>query len=100
MINKAKIVLQGNVDSIRASYATGTYRVVAKSKLNKEPFSVIERKENHHGFEYVLKTNPEETNNSLLSNIMAQSEVFAFEEILPTMNDVFIQTVTSKTQQS
>jgi ABC-2 type transport system ATP-binding protein len=100
LIDKAKIVLQGSVGSIRASHATGTYRVIAKNKLNEEPFSVIERKENHHGFEYVLKANPEETNNLLLSNIMAQSEVFAFEEILPTMNDVFIQTVTSKTQQS
>ncbi len=100
LIDKAKIVLEGKVDAIRASYATGTYRVVAKNQLNENSFDIVEMKSNHHGYEYVLKAKPEETNNTLLNSIIAQSEVFSFEEILPTMHDVFIQTVSTKPSQS
>jgi ABC-2 type transport system ATP-binding protein len=98
LIDKSKIVLQGNVDEIRASHATGTYRVVTKSNLHPGDFEVLEHKESHHGFEYILKSVSGNSNNMLLSKLMTQSELFSFEEVLPTMNDVFIQTVTSKPQ--
>ena len=35
----------------------------------------------------------DETNASLLSRIAAQTEVYAFSEILPSMNDIFIRAV-------
>lgn len=96
LIDQSKIVLQGNVDEIRASHATGTYRVITKSNLHAEGFEILETKESHHGFEYVLKSESLITNNLLLNKIMTQSELFAFEEILPAMNDIFIKTVTAK----
>lgn len=98
LIDKSKIVLQGNVNEIRAAHATGTYRVVTKSNLHARGFNLIEEKETHHGFEYLLKNQADESNNELLSSLMKQSELFSFEEVLPTMNDIFINTVTSKTK--
>ncbi|MDD2284280.1 MAG: ATP-binding cassette domain-containing protein [Paludibacter sp.] len=97
LIDKSKIVLQGNVNEIRASHAAGTYRVVTKTNLHAVEFEILEQKENHHGFEQVIKLTSVKSNNQLLSSIMTQSELFSFEEVLPTMNDIFIQTVTSKT---
>ncbi|MDO9634042.1 MAG: ATP-binding cassette domain-containing protein [Paludibacter sp.] len=96
LIDHSRIVLQGNVAEIRASHATGTYRVITKNNLFSNGFEILEQKENHHSFEYVLRATNNDLNNSLLTKIMEQSELVAFEEILPSMNDVFIQTVTSK----
>ncbi|MEA4937017.1 MAG: ATP-binding cassette domain-containing protein [Paludibacter sp.] len=95
LIDHSKIVLQGNVAEIRSSNATGTFRVVSKSNLLAEDFEILSCKETHNSFEYVLKTNESDLNNALLAKIMEQSEIRVFEEILPTMNDIFIKTVTS-----
>jgi ABC-2 type transport system ATP-binding protein len=96
LIDHARIVLQGNVDEIRASHATGTFRVVTKNSLTENGFNIISFKEKSSSFEYLLKTPENEMNNELLKDIMKQSELIAFEEILPAMNDIFINTVTSK----
>jgi len=100
LIDHSRIVLQGNVAEIRASFATGTFRVVSKNNLLANEFEIINQKENHNSFEYVIKTNGSDLNNGLLAKIMEQSEIAAFEEILPTMNDIFIKTVTSKNGKS
>ena len=99
LIDKSKIVLQGNVGEIRAAHATGTYRVVTKTNLHADSFDVLNEKETHHGFEYVLKSKAGESNNVLLGKLMIQSELFSFEEMLPTMNDIFIETVTTRPKQ-
>ena len=96
LIDHAKIVLQGNVDEIRSSHATGSFRVVSKNNLLANEFEILSQKETYNSFEYVLKTIEEESNNALLAKVMNQTEISVFEEILPTMNDIFIQTVTSK----
>lgn len=96
LIDHAKIVLQGNVDEIRSSHATGSFRVVSKNNLLANEFEILSQKETYNSFEYVLKTIEVESNNALLAKVMNQTEISVFEEILPTMNDIFIQTVTSK----
>jgi ABC-2 type transport system ATP-binding protein len=96
LIDHAKIVLQGNVNEIRSSHATGSFRVVSKNNLLANEFEILSQKETYNSFEYVLKTIEEESNNALLAKVMNQTEISVFEEILPTMNDIFIQTVTSK----
>ncbi|GAB1416897.1 ABC transporter ATP-binding protein [Paludibacter sp.] len=97
LINKSKIVLQGNVNEIRNQNATGAYRVVTNSVINtNENIEIISQKEVHGFFESVVKSNYKMSNNSMLSNLTSQSELCSFEEILPTMNDIFIKTVTTK----
>lgn len=96
LIDHARIVLQGNVDEIRASHATGTFRVVTKNSLSENGFNIVSYKEKASSFEYLLKTPENEMNNELLKDIMKQTELIAFQEILPAMNDIFINTVTSK----
>ncbi len=94
LIDKSKIVLQGNVNEIRNSHATGTYKVTTKSQIKStEDFEIIEEIKTHQLFEYLLKIHNGYSNNALLELIMQQSELILFEEVLPSMNDVFIQTV-------
>lgn len=97
LIDKSKIVLQGNVNKIRNSYATDTYKVLTKSILSAtEGFEILSETTSHQLFEYILKLNNGLSNNLLLEKVMQQSELVLFEEILPSMNDVFIQTVSKK----
>jgi len=59
-------------------------------------FQIISSKEKTSSFEYLLKIPQNEMNNELLKDIMKQTELISFQEILPAMNDIFIKTVTAK----
>jgi ABC-2 type transport system ATP-binding protein len=95
LIDHSHIVLQGNVEEIRAAHATGTYKAVTRSEMQLSGVNIIEKKEKRRSFEYSMKALDGQTNNQLLEQIIAQSEVVSFEEVLPTMNDIFIDVVTS-----
>lgn len=96
LVDKAHIVLQGNVAEIRASHATNTYLLKTRKDVEINGFELLEHKTQNGIFEYRLKKNEGDTNNSLLAKLMQQTEILSFEEILPSMNDIFIRTVSSK----
>ena len=93
LVNQAKIVLQGNVADIRASHATNTFVVGSKTSLNETDFEMISQKAQNGVFESIIKKQLTESNNSLLSSLIKQTEILSFEELLPSMNDIFIKTV-------
>ena len=93
LVNQAKIVLQGNVADIRASHATNTFVVGSKTSLNVTDFELISQKAQNGVFESIIKKQVTESNNSLLSSLIKQTEILSFEELLPSMNDIFIKTV-------
>lgn len=97
LINQSRIVLQGKVDEIRSSHASGTCRVLSKKPLKAADFELLSAEEKHLGWEQIVRHHPGQSNNLLLQSLMLQSEIVAFEEILPTMNEIFIQSVTPKT---
>lgn len=94
LVNKSKIVLQGNVAEIRASHTTNTYLVKTNKTLDVNGFELIEEHHKNGIFEYSIKKAEADTNNSLLQRLMQQTEIISFQEILPSMNDIFIETVT------
>lgn len=96
LVDKSHIVLQGNVAEIRASHATNTYLLKTRKDVVITGFELLEHKTQNGIFEYRLKKNEGDTNNSLLAKLMQQTEILSFEEILPSMNDIFIRTVSSK----
>ena len=94
LVDHAKIVLQGNVADIRASYATKTYLVRSTGKvLGNEAFTLISQSDKHGIVESVIKKQTAEGNNALLEELMRQSNILSFEQLLPGMNDIFIETV-------
>jgi ABC-2 type transport system ATP-binding protein len=95
LVDKSKIVLQGNVADIRASHATHTYLLKTRKEVEVSGFNLLEQKNLNGIFEYRIKKNTGDTNNSLLEKLMAQTEILSFEEILPSMNDIFIKTVSN-----
>lgn len=81
LINNGRIVLQGNVQQIRRQHRSNQFRVVYEI--------------NGQSVEQKVEKKPEETNNDLLKRLPKKGEITAFEEILPTMNEIFIKTVQS-----
>lgn len=94
LVNKSKIVLQGNVTTIRASHATNTYLIRSKQVLQTSTnFEILEQRSLNQGFEAVVRKQSVQTNNELITAVLNQVELISFEEILPSMNDIFIKTV-------
>lgn len=93
LVNKSKIVLQGSVDNIRASNTTNKLFVKSTKSFELTNTIFITREVQNGVVETIFHKHKEMKNNEILAEILKQTEVLGFEEILPTMNDIFIDTV-------
>ncbi len=79
LIDHGKIVLQGNVNDIRQQHRTGRFRVSLQTENGIQQTEVI-RQEG-------------ESNNRLVERLAHQGQILSFEEVMPSMEDIFINTV-------
>ena len=94
LVDNAKIVLQGNVADIRTSYATKTYIIHSSTPVTENnAFRLISQTDKNGIVESIIKKQTTEGNNTLLNELMLQTSILSFEELLPSMNDIFIETV-------
>ena len=94
LVDNAKIVLQGNVADIRESYATKTYVIHTSSPvIGNNSFNLISQTDKNGIVESIIKKQTTEGNNTLINELMHQTSILSFEELLPSMNDIFIETV-------
>lgn len=106
LINKSEKILEGRVKDIRQDYKSNTFEVLCNSlngdlnQVLKPGFNVIETSEDEGLKLYKIKV-PEKTRpNELLQNLLPHVEIHSFQEILPSMNDIFIQKVNDATSKS
>lgn len=94
LVNKSHIVLQGNVEEIRRTHTTHTFRLLTDGHLPVElqGMAITSVKEGRLN-EYLVRKAGELSNNQLLKILMDECNVVGFEEMLPTMNEIFINTV-------
>lgn len=93
LVDQAKIVLQGNVAEIRASHATKTYLVRSDNPISGTDFELLSQIEKDGIIESKIQKMNVGSNNALLGSLIRQTEIHTFEELLPSMNDIFIETV-------
>jgi len=94
LVDNAKIVLQGNVADIRASFATKTYILRSSGPvIGNDTFHLISQTDKNGIVESIIKKQTMEGNNMLINELMLQTSILSFEELLPGMNDIFIETV-------
>lgn len=103
LINKAKLVVEGSLKEVKQRYRSHTYAVQFKGVMMAFANALfagysLEHKEqidDDRAIAHVklLKGN---TLNDLLKTIIPAVEVEAVHEIVPSMNDIFIQAVTGK----
>jgi ABC-2 type transport system ATP-binding protein len=102
LINKSEVVLSGNVKDIQRQYRNHTYNLTYENnhEINLQPllpqgFSVLESSPYGHGFFTAKIQIPTDSKiNHWLTELTKHVEVTGIQEILPSMNSIFIQTVT------
>ncbi|MDR2233018.1 MAG: ATP-binding cassette domain-containing protein [Tannerella sp.] len=96
LINKAKVVLSGNVHEIRNRFKSNIFRLcVTNENIVPVPglFSIITQEKKDFYAEARIQKEAGISNSNLLSTLAQQYDIQSFVEELPSMNDVFIQTV-------
>lgn len=99
LINKAKVILEGQIDDIKQNYKTNTFQIgyTGNTENLKQIFSnsfeIIEETQNHLLNYITIKAGNEAGPNNLLKKIITEVEVHSFNELIPSMNDVFIRVV-------
>lgn len=104
LLNKSNKILEGRVSDIKKQYKSNTYQIgvhsenqtILEKKLS-EKFSVSPS--NFKSIQNDLKLNIQLKNgdspNELLAFLISQGTVNHFVEVIPTVNDIFIKSVTS-----
>lgn len=102
LINHAQVVLSGRVMDVRRQFRTGLYEVVTVGgTLVPDPtYDIVSVEEQYDEHRYVLRKKVDGSNSDWLPVLTRQAEVRLFAEQLPTMNDIFIQTVNSASNQA
>lgn len=98
LINRSRAVLQGNVSEIRNSYKSGIFRFRLPENVDipslQAPFSVLSSTPVYGGgLDVRVQKNNDISPAQLIQYMLTFSEIVAFEEETPSMNDIFIQTV-------
>jgi ABC-2 type transport system ATP-binding protein len=103
LINKSEKILDGNVQEIRRAHSNNIFSLeVSQTNKNLEtiisPLATLLNSENtREGFIRArVKMELGNTANDLVKHILPNVHLHGFHEQLPTMNDVFIKTVTGK----
>ncbi|HMM12017.1 MAG TPA: ATP-binding cassette domain-containing protein [Bacteroidales bacterium] len=100
LINRSKKILEGKVAEIKRKFREHLFELEigetngSVEQLMPAGYDIVEKTTLTTGQTRVKVKNPlAENGNALLSNVMKHTTVFAFREILPSMNDIFIQQV-------
>lgn len=96
LINRSHAVLQGKVNEIREQHKKHLFQVeVQQGELqSNDLYEITEARAIARGHAYTLrKRDPHMSNNELIGLLTQQCQIAGFEEILPTMNEIFIETV-------
>lgn len=101
LLNKSKKVLNGTVKEIRTQFKSNTYKVAynghAISLANGLwGFELLENKKEEDHNVAKIKVQDEKQTNQLLQSLLNEVHVISFNEIIPSMNDIFITAVSGK----
>ncbi len=105
LINKAQTILSGSVADVKQTYKSNTFEVTFSD------FRGHMQDIRHNGFEIISATadqgdgriraqlRPGQTPNDLLAHLMRYAIIHSMVEIIPSMNEIFIQRVNEDKQQ-
>jgi ABC-2 type transport system ATP-binding protein len=103
LINKSEKILDGNVTNIRKSHSANIFTLAISnptaglSEILSPVATLIkpsDKRDEHKNIK--VKINTGYTANDLIRHILPKVDLHGFQEELPTMNDIFIKTVTGK----
>jgi len=95
LINDGKIILNGNVKAIKQQYKQHLIKVetATDSESNETIESQLEIVQTYNN-QWLFKLKEHQTQNDILKVLLQQQiEILSMHEVLPTVNDIFIQKV-------
>ncbi len=99
LINKSVKIVDGPTNEIRQKYKSNIFEIKYKGDFSKvdntlgNQFKILAHNEDEKENSLRVQHLNGGSNNKLLQTIMPAAEILAFEEIIPSMNDVFIKAV-------
>ena len=96
LINHSEVVLQGNVDEVRARFKTDTYHIglaAGQQLVPADAMEILSSQRKGNETIYTVRKQGDISNTHLLREIAAHNEITSFAECLPSMNEIFIRTV-------
>ncbi len=102
LINQSKVVLQGTVQSVRESYKGNIYKVIYDSTptisdASSNHFTINSLISDEYGrTSLLLENNQSLTSNEIIQLCTQWGNIIYFEEVLPSMNEIFLDAVKKK----
>lgn len=103
LINKAEKLLDGSVKDIRKQYKSNTYHITFKGNLMGftnalwAGAELLDKKSDDDVHSVTVKLLRQNKPNDLLQAVLSTAEILSFQEVVPSMNDIFISVVENKT---
>ena len=100
LIHRSKKILDGTVEGIKEQYRNNTYRVEYEGQydtsLASDIFEVLQQQEVKGKTTLKVQLRPEKNANQLLAALLPLVAIHRLDEVIPTMNDIFIDQVKQK----
>jgi len=100
LINKARKVLEGHLFDIKQNFKNNQFEFVIEAETdptpifqNSDSFSLIQMDQKNNQYTISVQLHQKLSGNHLLQLIISYGNVLSFNEILPTMNEIFIKQV-------
>ena len=96
IIDRAHVVLSGNVEEVRRQYREGIYAVSYEGRAtlhDTEHYKVISSEEAGHVTRCVIRKLADVPHSVMLSELSGAGEIVYFSEQMPSMQDIFIRAV-------
>lgn len=100
MINRSEKILEGPVKEIRNAFRQNVFRIEYTGEPLKSPenhpeaFQVMEDREDGDHRTAMVQPGTGTDTNSLIRSVIAQHQLISFREVLPSINEIFIQNIT------
>ncbi len=98
LVNQSKVVLHGNVKAIRNRHKNHVFRVQIEGEnliANPSLGEVLGKEKGYNSYIFRIQKNQDLSGSEFISSLLQNNEIISFEEEIPSMNDIFIQTVTN-----
>ena len=92
LINNGSTILQGEINSIKNQFRNNTFQIeVNSNNLKLDGFEIIHQDENN----FTVKIPSDKNSKELITEILKTSEIISFNEKIPSMEEIFIKTVSN-----
>lgn len=95
LMNEGEIILGGSVRDIKQHNKENRFLIKTNSEIDNSFYKILSKSINEYGQnEYILEITEQQTSEYILSSLLKENiKITHFEEILPSLNEIFIKQV-------